>query len=135
MEYILCGKRLVVAEGITEIRYGDLCEILGSAEPEEVCLPETVEKIHNDAFFDFPSIKRINIPPNVQYIGSQAFWGLDALEELTLPIAVPAIGYHAFCNCPNLTLTIVGDTETFPAGWDTEFAANIKQTICRPDLL
>ena len=129
MEYTLCDKKLIVGTGTVEICHGDIFEIINGNDLEEVQLPPTLRLIHDNTFFDFPHIKRINVPEGVEHIGAQAFWGLDDLKELTLPLTVRFIGKHAFCNCTQLTLTIPGNPRDIPTGWDTEFAANIKN-VC-----
>ena len=126
MEYTVCDKKLTIATGTAEISFQDVSDVLSANDLEEIQLPSTIKIIHDNTFFDFPGVKRINIPNGIQQIGSQAFWGLDDLEELALPITVPFVGKHAFCNCTNLTLTILGNPNNIPSGWDTEFAVNIK---------
>lgn len=133
MEYRIANKKLIICDGTTEVGHRDICGILAGNEIEEVRLPETIERIHDDTFFDFPEIARINIPKGAQYIGAQAFWGLDALEELMLPTTVPFVGKQAFCNCKSLTLTILGSPTDIPSGWDAEFAANIKEIRFRKE--
>ena len=127
MEYTVCDKKLIVGSGTVEICYADVLNIFVDEDLEEIQLPPTVRVIHDNTFFDFPSVKRINIPNGVRYIGERSFWGLDDLKEVTLPISVPFIGKHAFCNCTKLILTIVGNSSDVPSGWDKEFAANIKE--------
>jgi len=126
MEYTICDKKLIVGAGTVEICYTDIFDVFNGNDLEEVQLPPNLRIIHDHTFFDFPGVKRINIPNGVQHIGSQSFWGLDDLKELTLPVTVPFVGKQAFCNCTELTLTILGKPTDIPSGWDTEFAANIK---------
>lgn len=131
MNFTIIDKKLIVSHGETEITYRDILNATANydidEDIDEIVLPDTIKTIHEDAFFDFYKIKRINIPANVQYIGAQAFWGLDNLEELTLPITVQFVGKHAFCNCGELTLTVLGSSGDIPSGWDAAFAANIKE--------
>ena len=125
MCFSLDNKTLYISDGIAEIRYSDLCNVLSAYKIEEICLPPSLKVIHDHTFFDFPEIKQIYIPESVKHIGTQAFWGLDNLEALTLPRTVLFVGKHAFCNCRKLKLTILGKEENLPKGWDAEFAVNI----------
>ncbi len=129
MECIVKGKSLVVPEGTVTIGLEDICNYLYENSIEEILLPSTLEIIEDSTFFDFDEIKKINIPKSVIEIGSQAFYGLDEIEELVIPNTVKRVKKHAFCNISKCKLIIVGEFQNIPNGWDTEFAANIKE-IC-----
>ena len=129
MDFQIVNKTLVISEGTTELHFKDIRNIFSKIEIEEASLPSTIKVICDDTFFDYPGIKRINIPMSVQCIGARAFWGLDDLEEIFLPGTIQSVGRHAFCNCVKLKITIIGNNETIPAGWDKEFAINVKE-IC-----
>ena len=118
MKYVVEGKKLIIPEGITSIGFHDIYAYLKDDSIEEVVLPNSLEIIGDDTFFDYQKLKKINIPKNVKIIGTQAFWGLDALEELTIYDTISSIGKHAFCNCFELKLTIVGNGHSIPQNWD-----------------
>ena len=121
--------RFIVCNGETEITYRDINYATSKYDIDEIVLPDTIKKIHDDAFFDCSEIKRINIPVSVQYIGAQAFWGMDELEELTITNNIGFVGKHAFCNCRKLTLMISCKEPEIPSDWDADFYANIKNII------
>lgn len=121
------GNVLIVPEGIVRIGFRDICNYFADGAIEEVILPSTLKVIENDAFFDFSELKKINIPDSVIEIGSQAFWGLDHVEDLIVSDTVELVGKHAFCNLSRCTLTIVGQAQSVPEGWDEEFAFNVKE--------
>ncbi len=129
MNFTLVDKKLVVCSGETEITYRDISYATSKYDIDEIVLPDTIKKIHDDAFFDCSEIKRINIPVSVQYIGAQAFWGMDEIEELTITNNVGFVGKHAFCNCRKLTLMISCKETKIPSDWDPDFCANIKSII------
>ena len=126
LEKISDTYKLTIPEGTVTLGYNDLKEYFDKYEIEGVELPDSLRVIEDNTFFDYPLIKKINLPEKVTQIGSQAFWGLDELEELVIPPSVVKIGKHAFCNCPNLSLTIIGEENSIPSGWDREFAANVR---------
>lgn len=128
MECIIKGKVLIVPEGTVKIGFKDICNYINNNLIEEIFLPSTLEVIEDNTFFDFTEIKKINIPKSVIEIGSQAFWGMDKLENLVIPNTVKCVKKHAFCNL-TCKLVIEGERLTVPDGWDTEFAANVKE-IC-----
>ena len=129
MKYTVADQKLIICHGETEITYRDMYSVLSEYDIDEIVLPDTIKTIHDDAFFDFWKIKRINIPASVQYIGSQAFWGMDALEELTITNHIGFVGKHAFCNCGNLTLVISCKEAEIPSAWEPDFYANIKNVV------
>ena len=129
MECMIKGKVLIVPEGTIKIGFKDVCNYIHDNLIEEVLLPSTLETIEKDTFFDFENIKKINIPSSVIEIGSQSFWGLDRIEEIVIPNTVKRVGKHAFCNISRCKLVIVGKHSSLPQGWDTEFAANVKE-VC-----
>ncbi len=129
MECIIKEKVLIVPEGTVRIGFKDICDYIYDDLIEEILLPSTLEFIEDNTFFDFAGIKKINIPKSVVEIGAQAFWGLDQMEKLVIPSTVKHVKKHAFCNISQCKLIIIGEHSTIPDGWDTEFAANVKE-IC-----
>ena len=129
MECMIKGTVLIIPEGTKKIGFTDICDYIHNNLIEEIVLPSTLEIIEEDTFFDFVEIKKINIPKSVNQIGSQAFWGLDQMKELIVPNTVKRVEKHAFCNISQCKLIIVGEHSTIPDGWDSEFAANVKE-IC-----
>ena len=128
MECIVRNKTLIIPQETVRIGFRDICDCIHSNPIKEILLPSSLEVIEDGTFFDFAEIEKINIPENVKKIGSQAFWGLDRVEELILPGTVEQISKHAFCNLRG-RLVIVCDPQNLPAGWDAEFAANVKE-VC-----
>ena len=109
MKYTVADQKLIICYGETEITYRDMYSVISTYDIDEIVLPDTIKTIHDDAFFDFCELKRINVPASVQYIGSQAFWGMDELEELTITNNIGFVGKHAFCNCRKLRFCLSGE--------------------------
>ena len=129
MKCIVKGTVLIIPEGTKKIGFADICNYIDNNLIEEIILPSTIEIIEDNTFFDFIGIKKINIPRSVVRIGSQAFWGLDQIEEIVIPNTVKRVEKHAFCNISGCKLIILGEHQCIPAGWDAEFAANVKE-VC-----
>ena len=129
MECMIKGTVLIIPEGTRKIGFSDICDYIHGNLIEEILLPSTLEVIEANTFFDFAELKTINIPKSVLKIGSQAFWGLDEIKDLVIPSSVKQVEKHAFCNIPHCKLVIVGERQSLPEGWNTEFAANVKE-IC-----
>lgn len=73
----------------------------------EVVLPETIEEIRSDAFFNCYKLLKINMPENLNIIGSYAFCN-TGLATLVIPDCCTAIGNSAFEGCENLRMVVLG---------------------------
>ena len=83
---------------------------------ESIIIPEGVNSIRPENFYECNSLTNIIIPNSVTSIGDEAFWGCTGLTSVTIPNSVTSIGYAAFCNCKGLTsieipnsVTSIGD--------------------------
>lgn len=59
--------------------------VAGKTDGDELTIPNSVEKIHSNAFFNAASIKTLVVGNNVKYIGENAFVGCTKLQSATLP--------------------------------------------------
>ena len=91
-----------------------------SGSETELILPESYNgenyMIHNYAFNEFKTLKRVTLPETVTAIGNYAFSGCTSLESINLPSKLTGIGTYAFYNCSSLKsislpagLTSMGD--------------------------
>lgn len=79
-----------------------------------VTLPDTMEKIHENAFNRNKKLTSINFPEGLTHIGISAFY-MTGLTSVSLPTSMKSVGANAFAELNNLkTLRIGGDTE-FPS--------------------
>ena len=81
-------KRIVLAEGITEISDGAFA--IGNVEATlaaelEVTLPSTLVTIGAEAFSGRTDLSRIDFPASLRTIKDMAFYGTSGLAEVTLP--------------------------------------------------
>ena len=100
----------------------------GSAELEQVVLPDTIRHIGIGAFRDSKKLKKVEgaarlkyigmaafkncsgleameLPETLLHIGNDAFMGCTSLKELYIPGSVAQIGPNAFAKCPDLKIT------------------------------
>jgi len=66
-------------------------------------IPESVEIIGDDVFYECIGLISVTIPTGVKSIGSCAFWSCSSLTSVIIPNGVTAIYMRAFENCENLT--------------------------------
>lgn len=70
---------------------------------EYLSLPNTLESIGTESFFNCKALTEIEIPDNVTMIGESAFSGCSSLGKITLSSNLSSIGKSAFYNCSALT--------------------------------
>lgn len=93
----------VSADKITYISDGTSVEIVSIAYQvgDSIVLPDyidglPVKKLGN--VFPHAKLNRVVLPDTLEEIGAQAFYDAKVSEELVIPRNVQAIGYDAFCN-------------------------------------
>lgn len=69
---------------------------------EKYTIPDTVEKIGNNAFSGNQGLTEVIIPESVNNIGLSAFRECQGLQRVTIPDSVTYLGANAFYNCPAL---------------------------------
>lgn len=84
-------SHVVIPEGVVSISEavfaGKTDFFTGNAEEhymESVELPQSLERIGADAFFNCNRLQKITIPPNVKTIGKFAFYGCKNLKDITI---------------------------------------------------
>ena len=98
-------KKVIISGNVSELK-GDLFE--NCQELESVVLPDTVEKISNEAGYSMGvfnkciSLKEINWPKSLTYIGNYAFGGCKSLEKVELNDNIEYIGDSAFSGCQSI---------------------------------
>lgn len=73
----------------------------------EVVIPETLEKIGENAFRECTGIRKISIPGNVKTIGNSAFSGCTGLTEINLNKGVVNINSGAFHGCSGVKSIVI----------------------------
>ncbi|MDO5346760.1 MAG: leucine-rich repeat protein, partial [Lachnospiraceae bacterium] len=95
-------------DSIKEIEIGEGVKKIGvfaflRCAMEQVTLPDTVEIIGENAFYDCNNLCEIEIPGKVTYIDHHTFYDCDKLETVTYRGERPEIAEDAFERCPLLT--------------------------------
>ena len=65
-------------------------------------IPESVEVIGDNAFYNLKAVKQMTIPGNVKSIGDSAFDFCSGLEKVTIEEGVEEINSGAFSSCTSL---------------------------------
>ena len=68
-----------------------------------ISLPNTIEYIGDNAFYDCSYLQEFTIPNSVYYIGSSAFGYCTGLTSIEIPNSVQDIDWNAFYCCTGLT--------------------------------
>ena len=76
---------------------------INDQEVKDLVIPNTVDSIHNYAFYYCSSLTSVTIPNSVTIIGAQAFSDCYGLTSVTIGDSVTIIGTQAFYKCSSLT--------------------------------
>ena len=71
----------------------------GCRELINVTLPNSLERIEEDAFYMCQKLEKVRIPDSVTYIGPDAFYTCKSLTDITFPAKLDSIGNGAFLQC------------------------------------
>ena len=71
--------------------------------PESVRLPDSLQRIGNNAFYRCEALTSVSVPDGVTGIGAYTFCGCTGLRDVSLPDSVDFIGAEAFYECGALT--------------------------------
>ncbi|MBQ2768377.1 MAG: leucine-rich repeat protein [Clostridia bacterium] len=75
----------------------------------ELIIPNTVEKIKANAFYNCSNLTSIEIGDGVTSIGNYAFYSCNSLASVVIPDSVTSIGDNAFYYCSSLISIEIGD--------------------------
>ena len=79
---------------------------INDQEIKDLVIPNTVDSIHDCAFYGCSSLTSVTIPNSVTSIGISAFSNCSSLTSVTIPNSVTSIGDYAFSRCSSLTYPI-----------------------------
>lgn len=82
----------------------------GCRNLEEVVLPDTIEAVGGNAFYDTEKLQEINLSEGLKEIGEYAFYR-SGLRILDVPDSVEKIGNYAFSGCDHLKIVILPNHE------------------------
>ena len=70
---------------------------------KEIKIPDSVETIGTNAFYDCQNLERIALPSALQTLSNGTFYNCTALSEVTFPASLKTIESSAFSGCRNLS--------------------------------
>jgi hypothetical protein len=90
---------------------------------KHIYIPNSIKKIHNNAFHGCRELLDIHIPDSVTLIGTQAFYRCPKLQVITIPrsltnIYTPIVEkYHYLDGDGPYPATVYCESESKPSGW------------------
>lgn len=81
----------------------------GAEHLQKVVLPDTVERIGEDAFRKCPDLAEVSFGSSLSEIGAEAFADCTSLSSIELPETIIGIGEYAFWRCSSLAEARIPD--------------------------
>ena len=82
---------------------------INGQEIKDLVIPNSVDSIHNYAFWNCNFLTSITIPNSLKSIGYWSFGNCSSLTSIVIPNSVTSIGEEAFRGCTSLTSVSLGD--------------------------
>ena len=79
---------------------------------ESVLLPDTLQEIRGEVFYECARLTRIEIPNSVHSIGFEAFKGCQKLSRISLPNSLTSLIHGIFDGCTSLEKITVPESVT-----------------------
>ena len=100
---------------------GDKLRVFGGAlfneRVKKITLPESVETILEEAFWNNKQMESINLPSKLKVIPAHCFYFCKSLKSIDIPAAVVEIRSDAFSQCEQLErITFHGEAPALQAG-------------------
>ena len=93
---------------------------------KEVIIPDSVERIGTEAFYNCKSLESINIPDGVTSIGNLAFANCSSLTSIEIPDGDTSIGECAFQDCSSLTTVEIPNSVKSIGGYAFQKCSELK---------
>lgn len=79
------------------------CLVKARGNRGEYSIPSNIRLIANNAFESNTGLEKIVVPEGVEIIGDDAFWQCSSLHQVSLPqTSLKSLGKEAFRDCPSL---------------------------------
>jgi len=121
--------KVTIPEGITTIKKWGFCGCTGI---ESINLPNSLETIGEEAFFNCSSLTTVTIPKNVKRIDYGTFIGCSGLKKAILSEGVTEISGDMFYKCTSLNSISIPNTVT-SIGDKAFYGCNNLEEIYIPD--
>jgi len=102
-----------VPNGVEEIGYQCFYEC---SSLKEIILPQSLKTIDRSAFYRCSKLKKINFPNSLKMIGNRAFRDCSSLRSVELPDSGIFIGNCCWDSCDSLESVTLPDSVQFEAG-------------------
>lgn len=98
--YVGTDMELIVPENVTQIYDSALVGL----PITRVVLPEGLQTVRIEAFFECKELEEVVLPSTLQTISDYAFKNCESLVRVIVPESVTQMGYHAFLGCGDVQL-------------------------------
>lgn len=113
-------------DGYAVTRIGDMA--FSSAAITAVDIPEGVEEIGTDAFWNCTKLERVNLPDSITRIEKNAFANCRSLKEIKLPEKLEFIGHGAFVES-GLTRIVIPESVSVTENCTFQKCMSLEEVI------
>ena len=93
-----------------------------------VTIPNSVNEIEKDAFYNCDQLAKVELGRSVRSIGDEAFASCDNLSAIRIPNSVRTIGRRAFFGCNKLVYAVIARM-VFSIGEDAFNSPNLRNVV------
>ena len=117
---------------------GDKLRIFGGAlfneRAKKITLPESVEVILANAFWNNNKMESITLPSKIKVIPARCFYFCKSLKSIDIPAAVTEIQEDAFAECIQLErITFLGEAPALPKGKNGQTLSPFASVVWEAD--
>lgn len=115
--------RCRVSYRITFVAGGETVKTETSAGNEEIVLPQSLERIGDNAFRNCYALGNLNLSDctGLKRIGEYAFSFCKAMTRMYIPVSVTELGEGVFNQIPGITVDIGIESSQVPATWSEDW--------------
>ncbi|MBO5262328.1 MAG: leucine-rich repeat domain-containing protein [Clostridia bacterium] len=102
---------------------------------KEIVFPNTLKAINYESFYKSTSLEEIDFPSSLEEIEDSAFYSNSSLKSLTFPDSLKKIGYHSFDSCTQIETLIIPSSVTYIDDYAFSQCKNLQKVFLPKELI
>ena len=104
---------------------------INEQEIKDLVIPNSVDSIHDYAFYNCSSLTSVTIGESVTSIGEWAFYNCSSLTSVIIGESVTSIGWKAFYGCSSLTSVTIGESVKSIGAYAFSGCSSLTSITCK----